>query len=140
MQDNGIGYTIEAAGQVAKVVDDLTQELKSRGYGVLSNIDVKKIIKDKIGEDMDDYTILDVCNPKYAKKALDAHKEAGLILPCKIVVSEDKGKTKVSLYRPTRALMQLGFSDLDSMAAQVEKDLIGALDAVSLQKLMVKNQ
>ncbi|MDG6997040.1 MAG: DUF302 domain-containing protein [Nitrososphaerota archaeon] len=132
MQDNGIGYTVEAGGQVAGVVTSLTEELKSRGFGVLSNIDVKKLIKEKIGEDMNDYVILDVCNPRHAKDALDAHKEVGLILPCKITVFQDDGKTKASLYRPTKALKVLSYTDLDSTAVEVEKELVNALDALSI--------
>lgn len=132
MQDNGMAYTTEAEGQFTTVIDNLTQELKSRGYGVLAAIDVKKIMKEKLGEDMSDYTILEVCNPKHAKKALDAHKEAGLILPCKITVYENGGKSKISLYKPTRAIKQLGVADLDSLATQVEEELSSALDAISV--------
>ena len=132
MQDNGIGYTVEVSGQVDEVVTSLTQELKSRGFGVLSNIDVKKVIKEKIGEDMNDYVILDVCSPRHAKNALDAHKEVGLILPCKIAVFQDRGKTRASLYRPTQALKVLGFSDLDSTAFEVEEQLVGAIKTLSI--------
>ncbi len=126
-----IGYTVEALGSISKTVEDLTLGLKNIGFGILSNIDVRRIIKEKIGEDIIDYVILDVCNPRHAKKALDAHKEVGMILPCKITVYEDRGKTWVSLYKPTEALKVLGFSDLDPLAQQVERELRGALDAIA---------
>ncbi|MDG6907145.1 MAG: DUF302 domain-containing protein [Nitrososphaerota archaeon] len=131
MQSNRIDYTVKASAKVAEVVSKLTEELKSRGFGVLSNIDVRKTIKEKIGEDLNDYVILDVCNPGHAKKALDAHKEVGLILPCKITVFEDKGRTIVSLYKPTEALRVTGFTDLESMASEVEKELVEVLNVIA---------
>ena len=103
----------------------------------LSNIDVKKIIKEKLGEDMNSYVILDVCSPRHAKKAIDVHKEVGLILPCKITVYEDlangMGKTVVSLYKPGEAIKVLGFEDLRSLAEEVERELTEAVNAVAVQ-------
>ena len=90
---------------------------------------MKKIIKDKLGQDMDGYVLLDVCNPRHAKKAIDSHKEVGLVLPCKIMVYEDKKKTWISLYKPTEAIKSLGFSDLDSLATEVEEQLEQALNS-----------
>lgn len=133
LAENKIGYTIETKATVPEAVQDLTKGLNSRGFGILSNIDVKKIIKEKIGEDMGSYVILDVCNPKDAKNALDAHTDVGLILPCKVVVYEDQNrKTRVSLYKPTEALKVFGYSDLNPIAEKVEKELKGALDAIAL--------
>jgi uncharacterized protein (DUF302 family) len=131
LQQTEISYTVQARGSVGEIVDRLTVELKNRGFGILSNIDVRKTIKEKIGEDMSAYVILDVCNPRHAKDALDAHKEVGLVLPCKITVYEDRGRNWVSLYRPTEAIKVLGFSDLDALARQVETELRGALDAIA---------
>jgi uncharacterized protein (DUF302 family) len=131
----GISYTVESSRAVPDVVESITQELKKRGYGVLSNIDVKKIIKEKLGEDMSSYVILDVCNPRHAKRAIDAHNEVGLILPCKIMIYEDsvnsKRKTVVSLYKPSEAIKVLGFEDLRPLAEEVERDLVEAVDAVA---------
>ena len=132
LQQIGIGYKVQARGTVPEIVEELSLELKKSGFGILSNIDVKKVIKEKIGEEIDSYVILDVCNPRHAKRALDAHKEVGLILPCKITVFEDKGRTWVSLYRPSEALKVLGFSDLDSLAQEVEEELKGALDTIAI--------
>lgn len=125
-----IEYSRQSAAPVRSTAEKLTQELSKRGFGVLSNIDVKKIIKEKLGEDMEEYVILDVCSPKHAKRAIDAHKEVGLILPCKIVVYEDDGRTLISLYRPTKAIEVLKFSDLNPLAQEVESELKLALDAI----------
>lgn len=118
-----VGYTVEARGNVEEVVQRLTKELSSKGFGVLANIDVKKLIKEKLGQDMQGYVLLDVCNPRHAKKAIDSHKEVGLVLPCKIMVYEDKERTFISLYRPTEAIKILGFSDLAPLADEVERQM-----------------
>lgn len=125
-----IEYSRQSAAPVRRTVEKLTQELSKRGFGVLSNIDVKKIIKEKLGEDTEEYVILDVCSPKHAKRAIDAHKEVGLILPCKIVVYEDDGRTLISLYRPTKAIEVLKLFDLNPLAQEVESELKLALDAI----------
>lgn len=127
-----LDYTKEVVGAVPQVVEKLSQELKRRGYGILSNIDVQKVIKEKTGADMENYVILDVCSPLHAKHALEAHKEVGLALPCKILLYKDKGKTLVSLYRPTKALSILGFEDLEPTAETVESELTAAVNAISL--------
>lgn len=122
-------YSVEAHGTLEQVVQRVTKELSLGGFGILSNIDVKKLIKEKLGEEMDGYVLLDVCSPRHAKTALDMHKEVGLILPCKITVFEDNKKTWISLYRPTQSIKPLGFSDLDVLADRVEKELIRAVDS-----------
>ena len=126
-----VGFTVPVGGTVPETVEKLTDELKKKGFGVLSNIDVRKIIKEKLGEDMDSYVILDVCSPKHAKRALDAHKEVGLILPCKITIFEDKGSVWVSLYKPTEAIAILGFEDLEPLAQEVERELSQAIMSIS---------
>jgi len=132
IQIKKIAYTLELNGTVAETAQRLTKELNSRGFGVLSNIDVQKIIKEKLGQHIDSYVILDVCNPTHAKKAIDAHKEVGLVLPCKVTIFENRGKVMVSLYKPTEAVKLLGFTDLDPLASQVENELKGAIDALEI--------
>ena len=132
IQIKKIAYTLELTGTVAETAQRLTKELNSRGFGVLSNIDVQKIIKEKLGEHIDSYVILDVCNPTHAKKAIDAHKEVGLVLPCKVTIFENHGKVLVSLYKPTEAVKLLGFTDLDPLASQVENELRAAIDVLAI--------
>jgi uncharacterized protein (DUF302 family) len=122
-------YTLESNKPVQRVVEILTSELGMRGFGVLSNIDVRKIIKQKLGEEMSDYVILDVCSPKHAKQAIEAHKEIGLILPCKIIVYEERGMTKISLYKPTSAVDLMKFEDLFPLATEVEEILKNAMES-----------
>jgi uncharacterized protein (DUF302 family) len=127
-------FALECNKPVELLVQELTVELGRRGFGVLSNIDVRKIIKQKLGEEMSDYVILDVCSPKHAKQAIDAHKEIGLVLPCKIIVYEQMGVSRISLYKPTSAIDLLKFGDLYPLAEEVESILKSAIESVISNK------
>ena len=127
-----IDYTKETKLSVNSAVEKLTLDLKANKWGVLSVIDVKKIMAEKLKIEYDDYIIMDVCNPDLAYKGLSINKQAGLILPCKIAVYSDRGKTKVSLYKPTVALSTAsslsGYDKLSRLAVEAEDGLKKIID------------
>ena len=127
-----IDYTKETKLGVKSTVEKLTEDLKTNKWGVLSVIDVKKILAEKLKVEYEDYIILDVCNPGLAYQGLTINKQAVLILPCKIIVYADKGKTKVSLYKPTVALSAAsslpGYDKLKQLAIEAEDGLKKVID------------
>ncbi len=127
-----IDYTKESKLNVKLAVEKLTKDLMENKWGVLSVIDVKKILAEKLNVQFDDYIILDVCNPGLAHKGISINKQAGLILPCKIVVYADKGLTKVSLYKPTVALSTAssisGYDKLKKLAEEAKDSLKKIID------------
>jgi uncharacterized protein (DUF302 family) len=127
-----IDYTKESNLNVNSAVEKLKKDLLDNKWGVLSIIDVKKIIAEKLKVEFDDYIILDVCNPGLAHRGLMINRQSGLILPCKIVVYSEKGKTKVSLYRPTMALSTAvslpGYDKLSGLAVESEDELKKIID------------
>jgi uncharacterized protein (DUF302 family) len=127
-----IDYTKESKLSVKSAVEKLTKDLMDNKWGVLSVIDVKKILAEKLKVEFDDYVILDVCNPGLAHRGLMINRQAGLILPCKIVVYAERGKTKVSLYRPTIALSTAvslqGYDKLSGLAVESEDALKKIID------------
>lgn len=127
-----IDYTKETKLNVKSAVDKLSEDLKTNRWGVLSVIDVKKILLEKLKIDYDDYIILDVCNPVLAHQGLTINKQAGLILPCKIAVYAEKGRTRISLYRPTVALSTArslsGYDELKQLAMEAEEGLMKVID------------
>ena len=79
--------------------------LKAEGFGVLTQIDVKETMKQKIGAEFRKYKILGACNPQLAHKVLSADLEVGTMLPCNVVVYEgDDGKAVVLAIDPTQAI------------------------------------
>ncbi len=127
-----IDYSRETKLPVKSAVEKLTKDLADNKWGVLSVIDVKKILADKLRIEYTDYVILDVCNPGLAHRGLSINKQAGLILPCKIAVYDDNGKIKVSLYKPTAALSTAsslaGYDRLSKLAIEAEEGLKKIID------------
>lgn len=76
----------------------------------------------------DPYKVLEVCNPHEAKRVLDRNKMVGYCLPCKIVVYNDNGKTKIGMPKPTSLIQYVNDEDLNGIAADIEKRLISAID------------
>ena len=72
-------------------VERTTRALADQGFGVLTRIDVKSTLKQKLDADMEDYLILGACNPTLAQRALDVDRQIGQLLPCNVVVRTDPG-------------------------------------------------
>lgn len=87
----GIGKTVGYA--FAEAVEKAEVALKSEGFGVLTRIDVKATLKEKLGLDMSPYLILGACNPPFAHRALEIEPQVGLLMPCNVVVREESGGT-----------------------------------------------
>lgn len=83
----GLSTTLHTSFEDA--VDRTTKALADQGFGVLTTIDVKATLKQKLGEDMENYLILGACNPALAHRALDIHRQIGQLLPCNVVVRSD---------------------------------------------------
>jgi len=80
----------------------IPEALKTEGFGVLTEIDVKATLKAKIDADIRPYKILGACNPPFAHNALQQDIDAGLMMPCNVVVYvDDAGKTVVHAIDPT---------------------------------------
>jgi uncharacterized protein (DUF302 family) len=72
-----------------EAVEQTTRALADQGFGVLTTIDVKATLKQKRGEDMENYVILGACNPVLAHRALNVDRQIGQLLPCNVVVRTD---------------------------------------------------
>ena len=125
-------HSREAIGTIADLVEELSKQLSSRDFGILTNIDFQKRIMEQTGHDVGGCIVLDVCQTEHARRALIAHKEAVLALPCKIAVYEHAGKVLDSLIKKTENMRQHGFTDLDSFAMNVKSDIVGANESVAI--------
>ncbi len=94
------GMCTEVAGTMEEVKPKVLEALKSQGFGVLTEINVQKTMKEKIGAEYEPYFILGACNPQLANQALSADRAIGLLLPCNVVLRQAGGKVEVSILDP----------------------------------------
>jgi uncharacterized protein (DUF302 family) len=106
------------------------ETLKAEGFGVLTEIDVKTTLEQKIGVQREPYLILGACNPVLANEALLADPEVGLLLPCNVVVREEAGKVFVEALDPAAAMGIVGNPAVEDVAAKARERLGRALAAM----------
>jgi uncharacterized protein (DUF302 family) len=124
------GFTKEMDIPYEKVVERAREALKKEGFGILTEIDVREKMKEKLGVDMKKYIILGACNPQNAYKAILAEENIGLMLPCNVIVYEKGSKTVLSVIRPTVAMRMVDNAELQKVAEEVEAQLKKAFDAI----------
>jgi uncharacterized protein (DUF302 family) len=124
----GFSKTIDLTYEQA--IEKVTAELKKEGFGVLTSIDVKDTLKQKINVDFKKYTILGACNPPIAHKALQEEEELGLLLPCNVIVYEKEGKTRVSIFDPMVMTWIIENDNMKPIATEVQERLQRVLNAI----------
>jgi uncharacterized protein (DUF302 family) len=102
-----------------ETVDKTRAALKEEGFGVLTEIDVKATLKEKLDQDFIKYIILGACNPPLAHRALSADLAVGLLLPCNVIVYEEEGGTVVSAMDPVAMMSGVDNEQLKQVAAEV---------------------
>ena len=124
------GFTKKLDIPYETVIKMVREALKKEGFGVLTEIDVKGKMKEKLGLDMRKYIILGTCNPPNAYNSILAEENIGLMLPCNVIVYEKGSKTVLSVIRPTVAMQMIDNMELQKVAEVVEGQLKKAFDAI----------
>ena len=121
--------TIEAKFDDA--VSRTRKALKQEGFGVITEIDVQKTLKSKIGVDFRRYLILGACNPTMAYDALQVEDKVGVMLPCNVVVQErSAGSVEIAAIDPVASMQAIDNSALIEKAALVAGKLQSAIDRI----------
>ena len=111
--------------------DAVTTKLKEVGFGILTEIDMKKTLKEKINEDIKPYVILGACNPHFANDALKVENQIGTLLPCNVTVRDNEdGTCEICIIDPTSMAQTTGNDSMMPFAEEVKSVLKGALDAL----------
>jgi uncharacterized protein (DUF302 family) len=110
-------------------IQKVTEALKSEGFGILTEIDLKSTFKKKLDVDFYNYTILGACNPPFAYKALLAEDKIGTMLPCKVIVQEKlAGQIEVSAVDPAASMQAVENKELVEIATEIRDRLKKAID------------
>ncbi|MGO8937757.1 MAG: DUF302 domain-containing protein [Mycobacterium sp.] len=115
-------------------VERTTRALADQGFGVLTRIDVKSTLKQKLDADMEDYLILGACNPTLAHRALDVDRQIGQLLPCNVVVRADPdGQGDAVLVEAMDPQLMIKVVDqpaLQAIADEAAAKLMAAISAI----------
>ena len=124
----GFSKTVDLTYEQA--IEKVTAELKKEGFGVLTFIDVKETLKQKINVDFKKYAILGACNPPIAHRALQEEEQLGLLLPCNVIVYEKEGKTNISIFDPMVMTWIIENDQMKPIATEVQEKLQRVLKAI----------
>ena len=125
------GFTKELNKPYEAVVEEITAALKNEGFGILTEINIKEKLKEKLGVEFRKYIILGACSPANAYKSLQVEENIGLMLPCNVIVYEKDGKTVLSVIKPATAMQMIDNAELKKIAENVEDQLKQAFDIVN---------
>jgi len=113
-----------------EAISRVESALKDQGFGILTRIDVRQTLKEKIDVDFRPYVILGACNPGLAHRALSADDNVGLLLPCNVVVAETDDGAEVSFANPKSMLDIADSPQVRPVADEAEELLRGACDSL----------
>jgi len=114
---NDLAFDVRLEGPFDAALEKVGAALKEQGFGILTRIDVRSTLKEKLGVDFRDYAILGACNPKLAHRALSARPDVGLLLPCNVTVEEAEGGVVIKIADPQVMMATGGFEDDETIVA-----------------------
>lgn len=121
------GMSVRRGGGFEETVERVRAALKEQGFGVLTEIDMQATMREKLGEEMEQYLIFGACNPPLAHRALGVDRRIGLLLPCNVVVRAEGDTTVVEALEPRIMVSVTGQEEFDSIAQEAGKRLEAAL-------------
>jgi uncharacterized protein (DUF302 family) len=113
-----------------EALQTVTEALKREGFGVLTTIDVQATLREKLGADLPRYRILGACNPPFALQAIQADADAGLMMPCNVLVRQAGETVVVTAVDPAATAGALGNPQLEPLAQAIREKLVRVLAAL----------
>ncbi len=124
-------FTKTISGSFDDIVKLVTEGLKSKGFGVITEIRMHDKLKEKLNVDFKKYTILGACNPSYALKALAMEDKIGAMLPCNfLVIEQGKDLIEVAAINPRASMLATSNPELIEIADEVAHMLQSVVENV----------
>lgn len=117
-----LAFEVTLPDAYEQAIEKTTAALKAEGFGVLTRIDVKQTLKEKLNADFRPYAILGTCNPPLAHKALSHNAQVGLMLPCNVTVEAKDEKSSIVRIGDPDAFLQIGEFAKDAVLQGVAKE------------------
>jgi uncharacterized protein (DUF302 family) len=127
----GFGTTLSMSYEEA--VPYVKEALKAEGFGVLTEIDVRSTMREKLGAEVEPYIILGACNPPLAHRALEKERDIGLLLPCNVVVRSEGNGSRVEVSDPQAMLGIVGNGELKAVADEAKRRLQRVVESLGGQ-------
>jgi uncharacterized protein (DUF302 family) len=129
-ETSAYGMTRTVRTPYAETIERVRELLKGEGFGVLTEIDVKTTLKQKLDKDVAPYVILGACNPKLASRALELEPDIGMLLPCNVIVAERPEGTRVGIVNPQSMVEFTSNPALTEVSREADERLRRVLDAL----------
>lgn len=125
------GFYAKLEGPFDEALQKVVEALKAEGFGVLSDIDVQKAMKDKLAIEIAPHRILGACNPMLAHQALQAEPDVSLLLPCNVTLREEAGQVRVGFLNPDTMVDLTGNPAMQAVAQEASARLHRVRDALA---------
>jgi len=113
-----------------EAIEKVTNALKSEGFGILTEIDVKETLKKKLDIDFRPYKILGACNPPFAHKALEAEDKIGTMLPCNVIVQQLDDGIEIAAVDPVASMQAVENDQLGEVASEIQNKLRSIIEGL----------
>ena len=131
MEETTIAFAARTAAPFDEAVARCRAELQREGFGVLTEIDIQAKLREKLGVELEPYLILGACHPPSAHRALGAAPEIGVLLPCNVTVSRERGQTVVRAMNPAGVMEHMANPEVHAVAAEVGAALRRVVERVT---------
>ncbi len=115
---------------IEKATELIKAELQKEGFGIVTQFDVNKALKEKLDLDFRPYRILGACNPPFALKSINAEDKIGTFLPCNVMLQEENGKTEIAIINPVAMMQSVENEEMKAIAKEIAIKLNSALSKV----------
>ena len=108
---------------IEKATELIKTELLKEGFGIVTQFDVNKALKEKLDVDFRQYRILGACNPAFALKSINAENKIGTVLPCNVMLQEVEGGTEIAIINPVAMVRDVESEDMKAIAKEIHEKL-----------------